>query len=630
MKRIVSFFLSLVLIIVCFCVKVNADSSAVIYIAGENADSKIILPQGVPDNIIYAAETLQKYLMQISGQSVPIVSSNDGSTQIIIRNDSSLPEGAYIIKTDDISLTITGGGKRGAIYGVFAFLERVCDCRYYTEKEFFIPQKNTVSIPVNYVFEYTPFFEYTETDWNSRGKVEFTVANNISGGNLCNVPEIMGGCIKYISDYCHTLTTQFCSATTYFEKNPECFAIHNGTRTPNQLCLTNPTTVRIVTEEVLSLLGNRYDPQQALQIVSVTQHDNRDYCMCSDCKAIDDSNHSHAGTMVAFANKIAEAVESAGYNNVFIDTFAYQYTRKAPTKVVPRKNVIIRLCSIECCFGHTLDNPNCKENNEFMQDLYNWSEICNRIYIWDYCINFSEYLSFFPNFNTMQRNMQLFYENNVKGIFGEGNAETHICDGEFSDLRLYLQVKLMQNPYLDFEEELIGFLKFYYGNGWKHIKEFIDICTEKGVTKKKHAYNYSRANGSLPGIKSSDIKNIDSLWVKAEEKAEFAEQKSHVYQSELCWRYWKCANRKGEFSLLHTPYQCMKVRDELFLDLKDAGITTFGETYRKRTLSSCYALHLVRNPFCWTVLYENRFWDFISPSIVFVYRVMDKLHSKML
>ena len=625
MKKALSGILALVLLLGCFSVCASAEQE--ILLAGENAHAQIVLPQDAPATLQYAAETLQKFFARITGQSVPIVASPGAGTQICLTQDAALAEGAYSVKAQAGQLRIAGGGKRGAIYGVFALLENVCGCRFYTNEDYLIPAARTVGVPADYGLDYTPYFEYTETDWRNGQNPEFTVANGISGGTYSNTPEEMGGCIRYLSGFAHTLTNQFCSAATYFDSHPEYFALHDGKRTPHQLCLTNPDTIRIVTDEVLSLLAQRHDPQQALQIVSVTQHDNGDYCTCPDCKALDEANGSHAGTMVTFANTIADAVAAAGYDNVAVDTFAYQYTRQAPTKVVPRDNVIIRLCSIECCFGHALDDPACAENVSFMQDLRDWSAICDRIYVWDYGTNYSEYINFFPNLHVMQRNLQIFYENNVKGVYGEGNGQTHLCEGEFSDLRLYLQAKLMQDPYRDFDSEMNGFLAFYYGGGWEAIRTFIDLCCEKGVTAKKHAQIFDRAKGSLPGIKASDVAAFDALWAAAADGAQTQAQKDRVHRSEFCWRYWKCANSKGEFSAFHTLYQRMKARDALYLDLVDAGITWLGESNRQRQLSDCYALHLLRIPFCWTTLYDNAFWDFISPAVVSLYHALAKLYG---
>ena len=183
------------------------------------------------------------------------------------------------------------------------------------------------------------------------------------------------------------------------------------------------------------------------------------YNMIMKDKAIDDENGSHAGTMITFANRIARAVKDAGYENVAIDTFAYRYTRKAPTKVVPDDNVIVRLCTIECCFAHPIADTTCSLNYDFMTDLTAWGKICNRIYIWDYATNYAHTLGIFPDFGVLQKNIKTFRENNVVGIYEEGNYYMDACDGEFGELRAYLLAKLMQNPFIDFNnymDELTG------------------------------------------------------------------------------------------------------------------------------------------------------------------------------
>ena len=623
MKKTVSVLLCVLLLLGSLPFAVFAAEDTAL-IAGEGADAAISIPANASAQERYAAQLLSGYLEEITGVRVPV-----GSAQGNIRLETSpdLAEEAYALRENNGVFSVTGGGKRGVIYGAFAFLEKLCGCRWYTNDAFLIPSAPQIRVPAGYTFSYTPYFEYRETDWGGRTNPVFSAALSINGGNVNIPPEEMGGAVGYFSGYfAHTLSTCFCSAATYFDSHPEYFALRDGKRTPNQLCLTNPDVLRIVTAEVLDLLAARRDPGQSVQILSLTQHDNGDYCTCDACKALDEANGSQAGTMLTFVNSVADAVKAAGYDNVAIDTFAYQYTRPAPTNVVPRDNVIVRLCSIECCFGHTLDDPGCPENAKFMKDLNDWSKICDRLYVWDYGTNYSEYINFFPNFGVMQRNMQIFYEHNVKGVFGEGNSQTALCNGEFKDLRLYLQAKLMQDPYMDFGSELDGFLKFYYGDGWESIRAFILECSEKGATAKKHVGIFDRAKGSMPGIKNQDIARFDALWADAEAGAGTEEQLSRVKRSEFCWRYWKCANNKGEFSALHTLYQRMKARDDLYLDLVDAGTTILGETNRKRALSECYALHLLRIPFCWTTLYDNAFWDMISPVVVKLYQLLGRLY----
>ena len=580
----------------------------------------IVLPDAPAPWQTNAAEILRQTLAEATGYAgdTPVEAKiylDDPSVQ-----PQSGKDGAYRIAEQGGNLYISGAGMRGTLYGVFGFLEDICGCRWYTADTQAIPYRDAVTVPQGYKSDYTPYFEYCETDWGCWYDMLFCTANRMNGAVYRGgVPDRWGGGVGYVSTFCHTFTTQFCKAETYFDTHPEYFALHGGKRTPDQLCLTNPDVLRVVTGEVLSLLRETHDPDEALQIVSLTQHDNQNYCTCDACKALDDENGSHAGTMITFVNAVADAVKDAGYSNVAVDTFAYQYTRQPPTKVTPRDNVIVRLCSIECCFGHPLDDEDCQENVSFMADLDGWSKICKRIYIWDYGTNYSETFNFFPNLHVLQRNMQIFYEHNVQGIYGEGNYYIDRCNGEFGSLRCYLQCRLMADPYTDFDAELNGFLRAYYGEGWPMLRAFLDLCCEKGVTRYKHVHIYDRSKGSLPALTAADVRRCDALWDTAIALAENDTQREHVLRSQLCWRYWKASNGKREFAFFLHPFTCMQARDALYNDLLGFGTDCLGETTRKRDLSTCPAMHLLRIPFKWTTLFDDPFWDAISPFVETLY-----------
>ena len=57
--------------------------------------------------------------------------------------------------------------------------------------------------------------------------------------------------------------------------------------------------------------------------------------------------------MIRFVNQVAEQVERT-HPGIRIHTFAYLYCRRPPKLTRPRDNVIVRLCSIECCFSHPI------------------------------------------------------------------------------------------------------------------------------------------------------------------------------------------------------------------------------------------------------------------------------------
>lgn len=527
----------------------------------------IVLADENDAKLIAAGETLSKYMKQITGKDFPV--NNDGEgMRFTIGYSSQIPDNGYVIETAENEVLILGNGTRGVIHGVYAFLEKYCDCDWYTSTLYSIPENKNLTIPAGEKTEYKPYFEYTDTDWKSPRDVEYSLANGLNGSPYRTIPSELGGTVEYISGFAHTLGSQFCSRDTYFESNPEYFALHNGTRQNEQLCLTNEDVYNLVLSEVMDLLKEKHNPDSSLQIISLTQGDSgadAKMCQCQNCKAIDDENGSHSGTMITFANRVAKAVKDAGYDNVAIDTFAYRYTRKAPTKVVPDDNVIVRLCTIECCFAHTLDDANCPQNAELMADLKEWSKICERIYVWDYTTNYAHTLGIFPDFGVIQKNIRIFYENNVVGVYEEGNYYMEQCDGEFGELRAYLLSKLMQNPYINFNKCMDEFLEAYYGKGWQNIRQFIDMITEKPVPEGKHLGIYISMAETLD-FTTADIEKADMLWENAKNEAETEEHLNNIRRSEISWRYWKGFN---SFDKDET--------DKLIADMKEMGITKANE-----------------------------------------------------
>ena len=527
----------------------------------------VVLADANNQRLIAAGETLAKYMNEITGKEFSVSADGEGMKFTLAFSDE-IPDNGYVIETFENAVSISGSGTRGVISGVYAFLEKYCGCDWYTSELYSIPRNELLSIPAGEKTEYAPYFEYTDTDWLSPRDVEYSLANGLNGSTYRSIPDELGGTVEYISNFCHTFGSQFCSKEKYFESNPEYFALHNGIRQNEQLCLTNEDVYKLVLGEVMALLEERHDPEKSLQIISLTQADstaNAKMCQCKNCKAIDEENGSHAGTMITFVNRIAKEVKNAGYDNVALDTFAYRYTRKAPLKVVPDDNVIVRLCTIECCFSHSLDDAQCSENVELMADLEAWSKICNRIYIWDYATNYANTLGIFPDFGVLQRNVQVFYENNAVGLYEEGNYYMSECDGEFGELRSYLLSKLMQNPYLDYDACMNEFLEAYYGDGWQNIRQFIDMTTEKPVPAGRHLKIYDTMADTLD-FTSEDIAKADELWANAKAQAQTEEHHKNVERSEICWRYWKgfnvCDNEENA---------------KLIDDLKAMGVTMVCE-----------------------------------------------------
>lgn len=535
----------------------------------------ILVPSSPTSYETFAANKLKTVLSEVFGADVVIVS--DAAEKYIAvgaasqADVSGIAVNGYRIQAIGGNVHINGTGVRGLQEGAYRFLEEFCGRKVYTESITVLPTADSITVPADTDIVYEPFFEYADTDWRSPCDVEYSMANGLTGGTYRRLPAEMGGTVNYLGGFCHTMGG-LCETAKYKDSHPEYLALHDGERTIDQPCLTNPEVLEIAKTNVLNLLAGGHDPAASVQIVSVTQNDNYNYCECETCKAFEAAHGGvQSATMINFVNQIADAVKEAGYDNVAIDTFAYQYTRQAPTGIVPRDNVIVRLCTIECCFLHALDDPACERNVELMKDLHDWSQICDRIYVWDYTTNYSNTCIVFPDFDVIQRNIQIFYENHVKGVYEEGNYYIRNCDAEFGELRAYMISKSLQDPYCDMEKEVDGFLAAYYGPGWQQIKSILRMHMENAGA---HITIGEGPNQSFT-FTDRQVAAIDSMWNAAKKAAVTDEQKEHIERSELSWRFWKSSAKKGEFSILN-PMR-FEENKQLFEDLQKFGVRQISE-----------------------------------------------------
>ena len=171
------------------------------------------------------------------------------------------------------------------------------------------------------------------------------------------------------------------------------------------------------------------------------------------------------GTILRLVNRVAEAVKEAyPENDISIVTLAYLYSRKPTAVTVPGDNVIIFLCTCDCCFNHAYNDSSCEVNKGFSQDIEGWSKICERIYIWDYHMDFTFSLSAFPYFDQMLKNVRYFAQNNVIGYYAQGYRSGAVT-GRFGELSAYLASKLAWDPNMtdaEYNEIIDEFLRLYY------------------------------------------------------------------------------------------------------------------------------------------------------------------------
>ena len=409
-----------------------------------------------------------------------------------------------VMKVKGGRLLLAGGRPRGTVYAVNRFLQEQCGVRWWAPWATTIPRRPTLRVPALDVRS-KPAFEYREPFWYAGFEARWK-AHNAANGENQRIPEELGGCLKY-KGFCHTFYA-LVPPDKYFATHPEWYSLFNGSRTHKnaQLCLSNQELRDFVVQRVKEWLREAPDAR----IISVTQNDCAGNCKCPQCKAIDEAEGSPSGSMLSFVNYIAEKIEPE-FPDVAVDTFAYQYTRHPPKTIVPRPNVIVRLCSIECNFREPLDHPS---NAAFLADLKTWSKICHRLYVWDYVTDFSNYVLPHPNYYVLGPNVRLFRDYGVKGVFEEG---AYAGPGEeMAELRAWVLAQLLWNPQLD-DRALIGeFLRGYYGQrAGELIERYLELMHE--ASKGYYLACFLRKNP--PHLRFQPLAAAERLWQQAEEAA---------------------------------------------------------------------------------------------------------------
>jgi hypothetical protein len=514
---------------------------------------RIIIPVDAIPSERYAAEEFQKYFERISSVKLPI-STDDlpmTSHEIMLGDNKHLyslglrvdlnklgPEG-FLLKTLNNHLAVVGGRPRGTLYGVYTLLEEKLGVRWFTPEVEHVPNMTRVEIPPLDEIQ-KPDLEYREVFWTEMLRNADFAARHRLNGHHYRLTEKHGGRAAVFYPFVHSLNELI--PCEICEQHPEFWPMVNGKRVSGyvQRCLSNPELVKTAVERVKKWVEEHPDAT----IIDVSQNDTGYWCQCPDCKAFDEAEGSPAASLLRFVNIIAESVEK-DYPGIRVETLAYQYSRKPPKNLRPRRNVIIRLCSIECCFSHPLENCPSEENKSFRRDIEAWQPVSPLLYVWDYTTNFAHYLQPFPNLEVLQQNVKFFVKHGVKGLFEQGNYSPG-GNGEMAPLRAYLLAKLLWNPDTDLKKHVDDFLKGYYGRAMNAVRAYIELLHRKAREKEVHVHIYDPPTSAF--LDDEFLEEAEKLFDEAERLADDEEIRFRVQVARLPVWYVKLAtNRvKGE------------------------------------------------------------------------------------
>ena len=494
-----------------------------------------------------AAAILQRYLPEATGFAFPIVNALPKKADIVLREVDGLGEDAFRIGLENGAVVLEGSGK-SLSYAACDFLEQEVGMNYWGGGEYDLPRvKSVVLRPRTEVpaFRYRQCSHYLlREDPLLRSWMRLEEPSDLFVENL----------------WVHTCD-RLLPASRYGAAHPEYYAYYNGRRHPgsaSQWCMSNPEVLEIVCETLDSLFLAH--PEQ--KMISISQNDGSDtYCRCETCQAIIDEEGSPSGPILRFVNAVARR-----FPDKEISTLAYLFSVKPPRKTVPLENVSIMLCDIDCRRQTSLpENPS---GQEFMRHLEGWSAICDNIFLWDYGINFDNYLSPFPNLQTIKDNMVIFRDHGVKMHFSQINSSR---GGDMAELRPYLVSKLMWNPSASLDSLERHFCEAYYGKAAPYILRYIHTLEGAAVATDVDLFIYDSPisyKGNI--LRPALLRRYNALFDQAEAAvAHDSLRLSRVQRTRLPLQY-------SALEIARTDLGRDNAAVQKALDLFESRVRTFG------------------------------------------------------
>lgn len=422
---------------------------------------------------------------------------------------STLQPEEWRIKSVGDSLIIAGGRPRGTVYAVSEFLEEECGVLRLDPFTAVMPPTSTLtlpaldrsgrpSFPIRMLFTGFPY-------GHPAGGGPLIEQYQIANKNNINGRITSGDHARVIPTGVHTFG-EFISTKQFAASHPEYFGMDaTGKRltddmgTPSawtQLCVTNEDVRRITLERAKKFIIDERaaalkEGREASRILVLSQNDNTtNLCLCPNCKAIADREGSESGPQLEFVNSVASGLKDE-FPNVLVQTEAYNFTLEAPKSIRPEANVVVRFCDN---YGFSdLTHPLAHPRNERSMKLFaGWQGKQCKLGVWDYWRVFQQHPPGFfapsSNVRALRDDIRMFHKSGVElmaieaeDVFGAGIvSDANSADMQsFMPLRIWIGMKLIDDPNKDLDELLDRFFKGYYGAAAQPMRALLERIEDR-------------------------------------------------------------------------------------------------------------------------------------------------------
>jgi hypothetical protein len=425
-----------------------------------------------------AIAELQSCFEAIFGERMPVLRGTmpDDDTPALVIGDcpavrdlgidpDTLPIEGFVIKTAPRRVFIVGHddaelGSHGTAWGVYEFLERVLDVRWYWPSEHggrTLTPRDTQRVEPMWIQD-APVYR-KRAIWPNHLPHLRELQTALRGGDswpirlVVHAPHNWGPVFK--------------------QDRPEIFELNEaGQRHNKMLCYGNPLTLQTYLEVIEKHMTGQSQPPEAAQIihgnaVTVSPWDVGIACQCDDCQALWDADAGRYGSaspiLEHFVRELAEQVQRRWPELVVIYLPYLNYTLAASDKPFPG-NVEVQLCGMP---GLALYKEPAVWD-QFQGNIDRWAELTDRpVQTWDYsCWPLSSTRAPYQYPHVLKR-YYLENRDQIVGSFINGEGD-HWPRSSFS---LYCWLKLLWNPEFDVDAAADRACQRLFGPAAKPMRE---------------------------------------------------------------------------------------------------------------------------------------------------------------
>ena len=420
----------------------------------------------------------------------------------------------WVIATNEDALILCGGRPRGTLYAVYHFLEDFLGVRWWNPFEESVPRRRRLEVG-SISLRGKPAFRYRDVH-GIDGPRSFCARNRLNGA-ATGLSREFGGAESFGPPHIAHTFYLYLPPEEFFEAHPEFYSERTGVRVAedSQLCLTQPGLVPVIVGRLRAFINSARKEASASgepppRFFDISQNDWRGSCECDRCKAVAAREGSQSGPLIEFVNKVADAVK-VDYPDVMIATLAYDYTFRPPKLVAPRENVLVRFSSLQ---RKDFTKPIFEAYKGEVRDaLIGWSTISRHLWVWDYAVTFGDFHSLpVPSYRNLAEDFRFYLEHGVEGLFVQHD---YPIAADMRDLKLWTELKLMENPDRDVEALALEFTRGFYGRAGRFVMEYLDLL-DAAAKRKPSIIRFAGQPSDYAYLDLAFLVEADRLFQRAE------------------------------------------------------------------------------------------------------------------